>query len=128
MDLAPGESKSLDFTWTPATGGPHTLRASLVLVGDENVENNSYTKEGVNVLSPAAGAGPLLQVQKVTAYTDHWMTVELSHNYGEDMVVVCSPNYDLSAPGPAMVRVRNARGTSFDSKARAIRTWGISRR
>jgi hypothetical protein len=30
------------------------------------------------------------------------------------MVVVCTPNYDLSDVGPTVVRVRNAVGTSFD--------------
>jgi len=30
------------------------------------------------------------------------------------MVVACSPNYDLSAPGPAIARVRNAKGSSFE--------------
>jgi hypothetical protein len=40
--------------------------------------------------------------------------VQLGYDYGEEMVVVCSPNYDLSAPGPAIARVRNARGSSFE--------------
>jgi hypothetical protein len=48
------------------------------------------------------------------AYTDRWTTVELEYEYGEEMVVVCSPNYDLSVPGPAVVRVKNAAGSSFD--------------
>jgi hypothetical protein len=40
--------------------------------------------------------------------------VQLDYEYGDEMVVVCSPNYDLSAPGPAIARVRNARGSSFE--------------
>jgi hypothetical protein len=39
--------------------------------------------------------------------------VQLDYDYGNKMVVACSPNYDLSAPGPAIVRVTNASGSSF---------------
>jgi hypothetical protein len=70
-----------------------------------------YTKN-VNVLLPPSG--PQLQVWKGLAYTDRWTTVQLGYEYGDEMVVVCSPNYDLSAPGPAIARVRNASGSSFE--------------
>jgi hypothetical protein len=110
-NLAPGDSATVDFSWTPSAAGTHTLEASHQLAGDENVSNNTYTKD-VNVLLPPGG--PQLQVWKGLAYTDQWTTVELDYDYGEEMVVVCSPNYDLSAPGPAIARVRNARGSSFE--------------
>lgn len=114
MNLPSGQSTSISFSWTPTTVGPHTLQARLELVGDGNAENNTYTKEGVNVLSPATG-GPLLQLMEVQdVRTDKWTTVRLDHKYGDDMVVVCSPNYDLSALGPAIVRVRNITETSFE--------------
>jgi hypothetical protein len=109
-NLASGDSKSLDFPWTPATGGLHTLQASHDL-GDDKVDNNTFTKD-VTVLLPSSG--PQLQVWKGLAYTERWTTVQLGYEYGDEMVVACSPNYDLSAPGPAIVRVRNASGSSFE--------------
>jgi hypothetical protein len=110
-ELAPGAATTADFSWTPVTGGTHTLEASHQLVGDENASNNKYTKD-VNVL--LLPGGPQLQVWKGLASTDHWTTVQLDYEYGEEMVVVCSPNYDLSVPGPAIARVRNAQGSSFE--------------
>jgi hypothetical protein len=109
-DLQLGESKSLEFNWTPKKGGSHTLEASHQLT-DDNPGNNTYRKD-VNVLLPPSG--PQLQLWKGLAYTDQWTTVQLYYEYGDEMVVVCSPNYDLSAPGPAIARVRNARGSSFE--------------
>jgi hypothetical protein len=109
-DLAPGALATVDFSWTPATAGTHTLEARHPLT-DDNVGNNTYRKD-VNVLLQPGG--PQLQVWNGLAYTDHWTTVPLGYEYGDEMVVVCSPNYDLSAPGPAIVRVRNARGSSFE--------------
>ena len=109
--LGPGDSTTVNFSWTPENSGSHTLQASHQLAGDENVSNNTLTKD-VTVLLPPGG--PQLQVWKGLAYTDQWTTVELGYEYGDEMVVVCSPNYDLSAPGPAIARVRNARGSSFE--------------
>jgi hypothetical protein len=110
-ELASGASATVDFPWTPATGGTHTLEASIQLAGDENASNDTYTKD-VSVLLPPSG--PQLQLWKGLAYTDRWTTVQLNYEYGDEMVVVCSPNYDLSAPGPAIARVRNASGSSFE--------------
>ena len=108
--LDPGESAPLIFSWTPEESGLHTLEASHQLA-DDNPNNNTYRKD-VSVLLPPGG--PQLQVWNGLAYTDRWTTVELDYEYGDEMVVVCSPNYDLSVPGPAIVRVRNARGSSFE--------------
>lgn len=109
--LAMGASATVDFPWIPMKAGTHTLEASHQLAGDENTSNDTYTKE-VNVLLPPGG--PQLQLWKGLAYTGRWTPVQLPHEYGDEMVVVCSPNYDLSAPGPAIARVRNARGSSFE--------------
>ena len=111
IDLDPGLSATVDIPWTPAAGGLHTLKASHALAGDQITSNDTYT-EDINVLLPPSG--PQLQLRKLVAFTDHWTTVPLDYDYGDEMVVVCSPNYDLSASGPAMVRVRNASGSSFE--------------
>jgi hypothetical protein len=109
-NLEPGASTPISFSWTPSTAGTHTLVASHSLT-DDNVGNNAYTKD-VNVLLPPGG--PQLQLWKGLAYTDRWTPVQLEYEYGDEMVVVCSPNYDLSTPGPAIARVRNASGSSFE--------------
>jgi len=109
-DLAPGNSATVDFSWTPTSSGSHTLEASHQLA-DDNLGNNTYRKD-VNVLLQPGG--PQLQLWKGLAYTDQWTAVPLGYDYGDEMVVVCSPNYDRSAPGPAIARVKNARGSSFE--------------
>jgi hypothetical protein len=109
--LSPNAPAKMNFSWAPTTPGLHILEASHLLAGDENPGNNAFSKE-VNVLLPPGG--PQLQVLKVMAYTDRWTTVELNYDYGNEMVVVCSPNYNLSVPGPAIVRVKNAAGSSFE--------------
>jgi hypothetical protein len=110
-NLEPGESTAVPFLWTPSTAGMHTLEASHQLAGDQNA-NNDIHREDVTVLLPPGG--PQLQLWKGLAYTDRWTRVQLDYEYGDEMVVACSPNYDLSAPGPAIVRVRNATGSSFE--------------
>jgi hypothetical protein len=110
-DLALGESKPVEFQWTPMTAGSHALEANQVTAEDANPSNDEYRKD-INVLLPPGG--PQLQVLKVMAYTDQWATVELDYEYGDEMVVICSPSYDLSVPGPAITRVRNATGSSFE--------------
>lgn len=109
-NLEPGKSTTVQFDWTPMTGGSHTLQASQK-VTDDNPANDIYSKE-VSVLLPASG--PQLQLWKGLAHTNQWTTVQLPYEYGDEMVVVCSPNYDLSANGPAIVRVRNSVGSSFE--------------
>jgi hypothetical protein len=111
LSLDPGASATVVFSWTPTTSSSHTLEASHNLMGDQNTSNDIFKKD-VNVLLPPGG--PQLQLWNGPAYTDRWTTVQLDYDYGDEMVVVCSPNYDLSAPGPAIVRIRNAEGSSFE--------------
>jgi hypothetical protein len=110
-NLVAGAKATTQFSWTPTSSGSHTLKASHQLAGDQNTSNDTYTKD-VNVLLPPSG--PQLQIWKGLAYTDRWTPVQLDYDYGDEMVVACSPNYDLSAPGPAIARVRNAKGSSFE--------------
>jgi len=108
--LDPGASETVLFSWTPAAAGSHTLVARHDLT-DDNPGNNTYRKD-VSVLLPPGG--PQLQLWEGLAYTDRWTTVQLGYEYGDEMIVVCSPSYDRSAPGPAIARVRNAAGSSFE--------------
>jgi hypothetical protein len=109
--LAPGAQAQLDFTWTPAATGPHDLRATLQLADDEPA-NDQAVASGVSVLLKPP---PLsLRLWKGTARTDVWTQVVLNVDYGNDMVVVCTPLYDAAGLGPLVTRVRNASGTSFE--------------
>lgn len=117
--LAAGASIDLPFAWTPDENGAHTLQAShdLGSVGsasppDADSANDTYTLTDVNVLETPV-AGPGLQLWDGPVSTDDWTTVTLSQDYGNEMVVVCTPSYDISGLGPTMARVRNASGTSF---------------
>lgn len=57
-------------------------------------------------------ANPKLSTGTVTGVSSSWHTVTLQQNYS-NMVVVATPAYNASLP-PAVVRVRNASGSSFD--------------
>jgi len=109
--LGPGAQAQLDFVWTPTATGPHDLRATLQLVDDEP-SNDQVVAAGVSVLLKPP---PLsLRLWKGTVRTDAWTQVTLNVDYGSDMVVVCTPLYDVTGFGPAVTRVRNASGTSFE--------------
>jgi hypothetical protein len=110
--LAPGASTVLSFDWTPSQPGSRTLRARHLLAGDENAANDSAST-AVQVFLDAPG-GPQLRLWQGTVRTDAWTHVTLDVDYGSQMVVVCTPEYDLSGVGPTVVRVRNASGNGFD--------------
>jgi hypothetical protein len=109
--LAPGASTVLAFDWTPGQPGSRTLRAEHGLAGDENAANDAATAQAQVFLE--APGGPQLRLWQGVVRTDAWTTVALDVDYGSQMVVVCTPEYDLSAVGPTVVRVRNASGSSF---------------
>lgn len=110
--LAPGATLPVDFAWTPTQTGTHDLSATLSFAGDENPGND--TGGATSNVVPEAVGGPQLQLRQVTASTSAWTTVDLDFDYGTEMVVACSPIYDLATTGPALVRVRNASGSSFE--------------
>jgi uncharacterized protein YjdB len=62
--------------------------------------------------------GPHLQVGKTWVSTANWTTVTLDHDYGDNMVVVCTPNYEHNIYGPVtmplVAHVTNAAGSSFE--------------
>jgi hypothetical protein len=72
----------------------------------------------LEVTAPPASSGPYLQVGKTWLSTASWTTVTLDHDYGDNMVVVCTPNYEHNNFGPVtmpvVAHVRNAVGDSFD--------------
>lgn len=65
-------------------------------------------------------SGPHLQIGKVLGTTADWTTVSLDsdyYDYGDNMVVVCTPEYDANnLKLPLVAQVQNAQGTSFQVK------------
>jgi hypothetical protein len=112
--LDPGESETLAFQWNASGIGDHELVAFHDL-GDEEPSNDTVN---VTVKVSAPSMGPNLRFGKVRASTAYWTTVTLDYDYGTDMVVVCTPNYDDNPYGsvvtPVVVQVQNAYNDSFD--------------
>jgi hypothetical protein len=108
--LDPGEQAQLDFSWTPTAFGPHALSATLQL-GDDDPGNDQLVAQ-VDALFSAPGVS--LERWSGTARTDAWTQVGLARDYGDDMVPICTPLYDVNGLGPLMARVRNAEGASFE--------------
>jgi hypothetical protein len=76
----------------------------------------------VNYDPPPFSSGPHLWTGRIIdVSTAGWNTVNLdnSHDYGDKMVVVCTPNYEYDAlftPEPLVAHVQNASGSSFQVK------------
>jgi hypothetical protein len=73
----------------------------------------------LEVTAAPVSSGPFLQIGKVVVGTAGWTTVTLDHDYGNDMVVICTPNYEFDAlflPEPLVAHVQNAIGSSFQVK------------
>jgi VCBS repeat-containing protein len=100
------------FTYVPNTGffgsDSFTYRAN-----DGTVDSNVAT---VSITVNAGSVGPNL-AHGIVNVASSWTTVTLPGSY-TSMVVVASPNYDLSS-APAVVRIRNAAGNSFDVRVDA---------
>ncbi|NUQ64905.1 MAG: tandem-95 repeat protein, partial [Pirellulales bacterium] len=96
-----------NLTYTPGPNHPgsdsFTFKAS-----DGLLESNVAT---VSVTVNAAAAGPHL-AHGVVSVGSNWQTVTLPYTYSS-MVVVATPNYDANSP-PAVTRIRNAAGNSFE--------------
>jgi hypothetical protein len=108
--LAPGATAQLHFDWTPALLGAHSLTATLELT-DDDASNDAKSAVVPVLLEPP---GLSLRRWSGTVRTDAWTLVPLDLDYGPDMVVVCTPLYDIAALGPMVARVRNASGASFE--------------
>ena len=119
-------------TWTSSNEDVATIGASGLATGiaDGETTISAAHDPGTNEpiigqtqlrVATAVSGGPYLQTGKIWAGTSSWTTVNLDHDYGEKMVVVCTPNYDDSPYGdakmPVVAHVRNARGTGFEIRA-----------
>jgi hypothetical protein len=73
-----------------------------------------------HVTTAPVSTGPHLQTGKIWVSTSSWTTVTLDHDYGQNMVVVCTPNYEHNNFGPVtmpvVAHVRNAVDDSFEVK------------
>jgi hypothetical protein len=116
--LAPGEQAQVDFTWTPSETGPHSLSATLQLNDYEGANNQAAVSVPVLLEPP----GVTLRTWRGTARTDAWTTVVLNANYDNEMVVVCTPQYDVSLLGPVLPRVRSLGTDRFE--VGLGRPWG----
>ena len=108
--LAPGASAPLSLTWNTESieTGDYTLTVAHDF-SDDNLANNSQSTTVSVTEQPVAG--PHLQTGQVWASTERWETVYLTYDYGPNMVVVCTPNYDEEDPSgfmenPLVVRVQ----------------------
>jgi hypothetical protein len=112
--------------WESSDNGVATIDVNGLAVGvAQGTTNITATYDGVpsntatlDVIPLPPSAGPHLQTGKNWASSAYWTTIPLDHDYGANMVVVCTPNYDRdpygSAKMPLVVHVRNASGNSFD--------------
>lgn len=84
-----------------------------VVTASDSSGNESQGSVEVSA-TPTAPVLSQLKLAKgvITNVSTSWQTVTLSHSY-DSMVVVTTPNYDRF-DAPAVVRVRNAAGNSFD--------------
>lgn len=88
----------------------------VVYASFQEVTSNTATLE---VTAPPVSSGPYLQTGRVSVSTADWTSVTLDYDYGDDMVVICTPNYEYDAlflPEPLVSHVRNASGSSFQVK------------
>ena len=93
---------------TPLSVGTHLVTASVTDSG--GLQGFAAITVTIDATPPAGLTIEQVVVSNVT--NTAWTTVPLASTYDE-MVVVCSPNYD-SASAPLVPRVTNAIGNSFD--------------
>jgi hypothetical protein len=100
---------------------------SVLLSNADNATIADGQGQGTIVNDDVAAAGPHLRLVKVIANTATWTAVPVDRDYGVNMVVVCSANYDKNPAGPvvtpAVPHVRNASGNSFEVKLVAAVGW-----
>ena len=95
---------------TYAAAGSYTV--TLEVTDDDDATDST----SLEVSPTEPSSDPHLWTTRIQASTDQWqeVTVGNGYDYGDKMVVVCTPNYSISGFGPTLARVRNATGTSFE--------------
>ena len=101
-------------TWGYTATVPVTLNA-----GDNTVRATAIGSSGANVdhLLVESTDAVKLAIGVVNNVGSSWTNVPLANSY-TSMVVVATPNYDNTSD-PAVVRIRNATGSSFDVRVDA---------
>jgi hypothetical protein len=89
-----------------ATG--HAEGSSEIAASEDGIHSQTAS---LTVTPAPPLAGPQIEIGRVWASTERWETVYLEQDYGVDMVVVCTPNYDEEDPSgffenPVVVRVQ----------------------
>ena len=105
-------------TFTPAATATPTNTPTETPVPPTPTNTPSPTNTPLPTNTPTATATPppsngaTLEIGTVSGVGSTWQTVNLAHSY-TSMVVVASPNYS-SSTAPAVVRIQNAAGSSFE--------------
>ena len=119
-NLAAGAVESLHFVWdtTGSALGEHTLFAIHDLYDNPGLETT------VKFLIDKELK---IEYGTVWATSASWTPVSLQNNYGDQMVVVCTPNYNKdfrgSAKVPLVAHVRNASGDGFELRLVQAVPW-----
>jgi subtilisin family serine protease len=101
-----------DWDTRAYANGDYTLQARATDGDAQTTESVVVTVAVDNQAPPSSAPYPVTGVVSGVG-SDGWTTVNLSHDYGDSMVVVASANYDNSV-APGVVRISNASGDSFD--------------
>ena len=67
VDIAAGESKTFDFSWTPTALGATHLYGKVVLTGDENPANDQTPNFNINVVQ--GGSNPVIYSTDFESFT-----------------------------------------------------------
>lgn len=103
-------STSANPSHTYQTDGTFTV--SLTVTDNEGATGNDQTSATVDPVTNPSGIKFAQNV--LTGVSSNWQTVSLTETYSS-MVVIASPLYDNN-DAPAVVRIRNATGNSFEVK------------
>ncbi|MCP4149786.1 MAG: PKD domain-containing protein, partial [bacterium] len=104
----PSSSSDQTPSITYNTAGTYEVTLTATNAGGSDDE----TKSGYITVNPGSGSSLVLETGNLSGVANSWQTVTLSNTY-TSMVVVCTN--DLGTTGiPAVCRIRNASGNSFD--------------
>lgn len=105
----PGTSTAQNPTITYNTQGTYYVELTAANAFGSDVE----TRTGYITVNPSGGSGLVFETGSVSGVGSSWQTVNLANTYTSP-VVVCTTGLASSSTLPAVVRVRNAAGSSFD--------------